>query len=245
VAYGPTAAARPSAASSRSGGGAGAQSRSGLPTGCRARTGRTFRSAQRKKGRLVALTFDDGPAADTPAFLSVLERVRVRATFFQIGAQVPGHGSVLRRMLRDGDAIGDHTLTHANLAGLRPDQVRHQLAATADAIHQAVGYRPCVMRPPYGAVNRRVVRIAANEHLATVLWNVDPRDWSRPGTGAIQHRVLSAVHPGSIVIMHDGGGPRGQTLTALPRIIAALRRRGYRFKTVPDLLGFRTLGGGR
>jgi peptidoglycan/xylan/chitin deacetylase (PgdA/CDA1 family) len=146
-------------------------------------------------------------------------------------------------MLRDGDAIGDHTLTHPSLAALGPDQVRHQLGAAAEAIHQAAGYRPCVMRPPYGRVNPRVVRIAASEHLATILWNVDPRDWSRPGTGAIQHGVLSAVRPGSIVIMHDGGGPRGQTLTALPRIIATLRRRGYRFKTVPDLLGFKTLGG--
>jgi peptidoglycan/xylan/chitin deacetylase (PgdA/CDA1 family) len=192
---------------------------------------------------MVALSFDDGPATDTPAFLSVLERKRVRATFFQIGVQVPGHGSVLHRMLRDGDAIGDHTQTHPNLAGLSAGQVRHQLAAAAGAIQQASGYRPCIMRPPYGAVNSRVVQIAASQHMATILWSVDPRDWSRPGTGAIEQRVLSAVRPGSIVIMHDGGGPRGETLAALPHVISTLRSRGYKFETVPDLLGFKTGGG--
>jgi peptidoglycan/xylan/chitin deacetylase (PgdA/CDA1 family) len=220
-------------------------SNSGLPTGCHARTARAYRSGPRGRGRVVALSFDDGPVADTPAFLGVLERARVPATFFQIGRQVPGHDGLLRRMLRDGDAIGDHTLTHASLAALPAGQIRQQIAATSNLIHQAVGYRPCVMRPPYGAVNARVLHIAAAQHMATVLWNVDPRDWSRPGTGAIWHRVLAGVRPGSIVIMHDGGGPRGQTLAALPRIISKLRRRGYRFKTVPALLGFPTVGGSK
>ncbi|HEV3229743.1 MAG TPA: polysaccharide deacetylase family protein [Solirubrobacteraceae bacterium] len=223
----------------------GAQSRSALPTGCRARTARVFRFGRRGHGRVVALSFDDGPAPDTPAFLGVLEHAHVPATFFQIGRQVPGHGSLLKRILRDGDAIGDHTLTHPSLVALPPGQVRHQLVATRDLIHQASGYWPCVMRPPYGAINSKVVQIAASDSLATILWSVDPRDWSRPGTRAIEQRVLGAVRPGAIVIMHDGGGPRGQTLAALPHIISKLRRRGYRFRTVPGLLGFKTVGGAK
>ena len=187
----------------------------------------------------VALSFDDGPWSDTPQFLGVLERERVPATFFMIGRQVPGHEDVLRRMLRDGDAIGNHTFDHADLRRLSAAGVRHELSATNDAIHHAVGYRPCLFRPPYGSYDRTVVRLAVGRHMTTVIWDVDPRDWSRPGTGTIEQRVRAQTRSGSIVLMHDGGGPREQTLAALPHIIHSLRGRGMRLVTVPDLLGFR------
>jgi peptidoglycan/xylan/chitin deacetylase (PgdA/CDA1 family) len=187
----------------------------------------------------VALTFDDGPWSDTPRFLDVLERERVPATFFMIGRQVPGHDDVLRRMLRDGDAIGNHTFDHPDLRRLSASGVRHELSATNDAIHHAVGYRPCLFRPPYGAYDRTVVRLAVARHMTTVTWDVDPRDWSRPGIGTIEQRVRAQTRSGSIVLMHDGGGPRGQTLAALPHIVHALRGRGMRMVTVADLLRFR------
>jgi len=212
-----------------------------LPTGCRDRGGGVHRSG-RGHGKVVALTFDDGPAPDTPTFLGVLEHQHVPATFFEIGRQVAGHRPVLQRMLRDGDAIGNHTYTHPNLLGLPPARVRQELAGTSAAIHSTGSYRPCLFRPPYGAFNQTVVRIARGDGMATILWNVDPRDWSRPGTRAIEQRVLSAVRPGSIVIMHDGGGPRQETLAALPHIIGVLRKRGYRFRTVAGLLGFKPTG---
>ena len=101
------------------------------------------------------------------------------------------------------------------------------------------GYTPCVFRPPYGAYDSSVVASARSLGLATVLWNDDPRDWALPGTAAIRQQVLAQVRPGSIVISHDGGGPRWQTLAAYPSIIAALRRRGYRIVTIPQLLGFK------
>src|SRR5206468_2586366 len=107
---------------------------------------------------------------------------------------------------------------------------------------QAVsGYRPCIFRPPYGAFDGRVVREARALGLAAIMWDVDPRDWSLPGKGAIGGRILGQVRPGSIILSHDGGGPRGETLAAYPGIIGALRRRGYRFVTVPELLGFRPI----
>src|SRR4029077_3111613 len=101
------------------------------------------------------------------------------------------------------------------------------------------GYTPCIFRPPYGAYDGRTLRLARSLGLSTVMWNVDPRDWSRPGKGAIAGRILRQVKPGSIILSHDGGGPRGETLAAYPGIIATLRHRGYRIVTIPELLGFR------
>ena len=186
----------------------------------------------------VAIGFDDGPWSDTGAFVRMLERAHARATFFMIGRQVSGaYRSVLLRELRDGDVLGDHTFTHPNLT--LTGNVRGQLSSTIAAIRSLSGYTPCVFRPPYGAYDASVIRTARSLGLATVLWNVDPRDWALPGTAAIERQVLAQVRPGSIIISHDGGGPRGETLAAYPIIIASLRARGYRIVTIPELLGFR------
>jgi peptidoglycan/xylan/chitin deacetylase (PgdA/CDA1 family) len=188
--------------------------------------------------REVAFGFDDGPASDTPAFLAMLERNRATATFFMIGRQLsPAYGPMLHRELRDGDVLGDHTFSHPNL--LSGVDVRGQLTSTRALIGSLSGYTPCVFRPPYGAYDASTVKVAGSLGMATVLWNVDPSDYTQPGTGAIVSRVMAQVRPGSIVISHDGGGPRGQTLAAYPSIIAALRSRGYRIVTIPTLLGFR------
>jgi peptidoglycan/xylan/chitin deacetylase (PgdA/CDA1 family) len=203
--------------------------------GCRSRGSIAYRSGPH--AREVALSFDDGPAVDTRAFVSMLERARARATFFMIGEQVSsGYRSLLLRELRDGDVLGDHTYSHPDLT--RTGGVREQLLRTLGVIRAVSGYTPCVFRPPYGAVDSSVVQTARSLGLATVLWNVDPADWSLPGTGAIVRRVLAQVQRGSIILSHDGGGPRGQTLAAYPEIIGALRARGYRLVTIPELLGF-------
>jgi peptidoglycan/xylan/chitin deacetylase (PgdA/CDA1 family) len=203
--------------------------------GCLSRGSSAYLHGPRR--REVAIGFDDGPWADTPAFLSMLERNGVRATFFMIGRQVTrSYASTLRRELSDGDVLGDHTWSHPDLTV--SGQVRSQLAATISQIHTVSGYTPCVFRPPYGAYNGSVVVTASSLGLATVLWNVDPKDWATPGTAVIQARVLAQVGPGSIILSHDGGGPRGETLAAYPGIIRALRARGYRIVTIPELLGF-------
>jgi peptidoglycan-N-acetylglucosamine deacetylase len=186
----------------------------------------------------VALGFDDGPAPDTSAFVTMLERNHAQATFFMIGEQVSSaYRSVLLRELRAGDVLGDHTYTHPDL--LTSGGVRFQLLRTIGVIRSLTGYSPCVFRPPYGDFDQSVVLTARSLGLATVLWNVDPSDYAQPGTDAIVQRVLAEVRPGSIIISHDGGGPRGQTLAAYPTIIARLRARGYRIVTIPELLGFR------
>jgi peptidoglycan/xylan/chitin deacetylase (PgdA/CDA1 family) len=120
---------------------------------------------------------------------------------------------------------------------------RASMDETADRIQAATGFRPCLFRPPGGAYDSRVVSDAHSLGMTTVLWDVDPTDWKRPGADAIYSRVVSNTQPGSIVLMHDGGGDRSQTVAALPRIIHTLRERGYRFATVSHLLGQRTIWG--
>jgi peptidoglycan/xylan/chitin deacetylase (PgdA/CDA1 family) len=188
--------------------------------------------------REVAIGFDDGPASDTRAFVAMLERAKATATFFMIGRQVGAqYRATLLRELRDGDALGDHSFTHPYLT--QSGSVHAELARTIGAIRSVSGYTPCVFRPPYGAYDPAVVRTARSLGLATVLWNVDPRDWALPGVRTIERQVLAQVRPGSIIISHDGGGPRGETVAAYPSIIASLRARGYRIVTIPELLGFR------
>ncbi len=190
--------------------------------------------------REVAVGFDDGPWTDTPQFVTMLERSDARATFFMIGRQVDStFRTTMLRELRNGDVLGDHTFSHPDLT--RSPEVRNQLLQTIAAIRAQTGYTPCIFRPPYGAYDASVVQTAHSLGLATVLWDVDPTDWAEPGTAAIVQRVLTQVRPGSIIISHDGGGPRGQTLAAYPQIFSALRARGYRIVTILELLGFRNV----
>jgi peptidoglycan/xylan/chitin deacetylase (PgdA/CDA1 family) len=188
----------------------------------------------------VAIGFDDGPYPLTPAFVRMLRANGAVATFFMIGRQVnPSYRATLREELRNGDAPGDHTWSHPDL--VLSGEVASQLRRTREVIRRESGYTPCVFRPPYGDYDAAVIHTARSLGLATVTWNVDPADWALPGVAAVEQRVLAQVKPGSIVISHDGGGPRGQTLAAYPDIIRKLRERGYRFVTIPQLLGFRTI----
>jgi peptidoglycan/xylan/chitin deacetylase (PgdA/CDA1 family) len=191
------------------------------------------RAAARGEGPEVALTFDDGPSAYTPALLAELETLRAPATFFLVGRQVAGSQALLQRMLADGDALGNHTWDHVDVSHGGPDAAA-ELERTNAAIAAATGgYRPCLFRPPYGSTGPRLEALARSLGMQTVLWTVDPRDWSRPGTATIVTRVLTAVQPRAIVVLHDGGGPREQTVAAVPAIIRGLRARGYRLVTVP------------
>lgn len=185
--------------------------------------------------RVVALTFDDGPSDYTDDFLAVLREKDVAATFFEVGQVMPGREATMREILAQGSEIGDHTMDHVELPGYE------QMAGAAARIEAYTHFRPCLFRPPGGAVDAGVIATAGSLGMRTVTWDVDPRDWSNPGAGAIYANVVGHVRPGSIVVMHDGGGPRGETVAALPRIIDALRGRGYRFATVTELLGGRIL----
>jgi peptidoglycan-N-acetylglucosamine deacetylase len=185
--------------------------------------------------RVVALTFDDGPSAYTPEFLDVLRSKHVEATFFEIGQEMPGREETMRRILREGSEIGNHTMHHAFFPGYG------EIAPVSSLIEGVTHFQPCLFRPPGGGVSTSVIDTAGSLGMRTITWDVDPSDWSNPGSDALYSRVVGAVRPGSIVIMHDGGGNRSGTLAALPAIIATLRARGYRFATVSELLGKRLI----
>lgn len=208
--------------------------------GCLAQ-GPTQRRAGPSSSRAVALTFDDGPSPYTAPILRILEREHVPATFFVVGSQARGRGALLRRMLRGGSMIANHTLTHPNVAGAGAFAAQ-QIAATQSIIRHESGFRPCLFRPPYGATSAALTGVVRSLGALSILWDVDSNDWQRPGTARIAANVLRRTRPGSIILMHDGGGPRSQTVAALPTIIRRLRERGLRFVTVAQLLGLRLIG---
>jgi peptidoglycan-N-acetylglucosamine deacetylase len=180
----------------------------------------------------IALTFDDGPGPYTSNVLSILKHHHAKGTFFEIGDQV---SSESRKVLKSGNELANHSYRHESYPS------RASMAATNSRIKSTTGFEPCLFRPPGGAFNSRVVADARSLGMTTVIWNVDPRDWSTPGSGAIYSRVASAARPGAIVVMHDGGGNRSETVAALPRIIRTLHGRGYHLVTVSKLLHQRTI----
>jgi peptidoglycan/xylan/chitin deacetylase (PgdA/CDA1 family) len=181
---------------------------------------------------MVALTFDDGPSGRTPAILRVLSRNHAHATFFVVGRATRGMESVLRHIAATGNELADHTYSHADLLALRPPARKRQLQWTRGLVARATGVQPHFFRPPYGATGPAVNRLGRTLGLIPVLWSVDSRDWQLPGTKAIVRRVLANVQPGAIVLMHDGGGDRQETLRALPAILRALQRRHLQVVTL-------------
>jgi len=184
---------------------------------------------------LVALTFDDGPSEYTDDFLRVLREKDAVGTFFEVGQEMPGREDVMRQILAEGDELGDHTMNHVEYPGYA------QIAGAGARIRAYTHFKPCLFRPPGGGVNSSVVSTAGSLGMRTINWDVDPRDWSLPGTEAIYSNIVSHAQSGSIILMHDGGGPRSETLAALPRIIDTLRARGFGFTTVSELLGYRII----
>lgn len=197
---------------------------------CTNRNNRPVRSGPRKR-RLVALTFDDGPSSYTRRILRILDRRKAKATFFVIGNQVPSDPETVRSILARGHELANHSSTHRLLPS-GPDVRR-----ASRTIERVTGFRPCIFRPPYGARDRRLDRDVRRANLKTIMWDVDTNDWRTPGSSRIYSSIVGSTRPGSIVLMHDGGGARSQTVDALEPAIRQLRRRGYGFVTVTDLLG--------
>ncbi len=188
------------------------------------------------RGHDVALTFDDGPGPYTPGVLDVLERERVPATFFVVGQEVPDFRAAAEREIRGGFAIGDHTENHPMLAHLSRHDQYEQLFEQSARIELLGGRKPRLFRPPYGSFNATTFRLLRQMRLLMVLWSVDTDDYERPGVEVIVQRALEGAKPGAIILMHDAGGDRSQTIAALPEVIRRIRARGLRLVTVAQLL---------
>jgi peptidoglycan-N-acetylglucosamine deacetylase len=197
--------------------------------------------------KVIALTFDDGPSADyTPAILNILKNENVRATFFVTGLMAILHPDVLRRAYAEGHDIGNHTFTHPELSALSKWQLSLELTATQRAIESELGVRTSLFREPYGSDEETIaasevgsIKNASELGYATVGMRINPKDWLRPGVKSIVDRIVAQAENGNgnVVLLHDAGGDRSETVLALPQIIAELRARGFRFVTIHELLG--------
>jgi peptidoglycan/xylan/chitin deacetylase (PgdA/CDA1 family) len=209
--------------------------------------------------RVVALTFDDGPNPPyTDRILAVLRQEHVHATFFVVGRAAQAYPAEIRRMVLDGDAIGNHTWDHAHLYLQTREQMRWELTRTSDVLYRIAHVRTHLMRPPFGARDFAVINEAHREGYTVVMWSAPlPKDWEQPGDGTIVARVLPHVHDGSIIVLHDGnrglvcgtaGVPaaacnRTQEVAATRDLIRILRARGFAFVTIPQILALNAAGG--
>jgi peptidoglycan/xylan/chitin deacetylase (PgdA/CDA1 family) len=184
----------------------------------------------------VALTFDDGPSPYTPEILAILRRAHVRATFFEIGANIAAYPRIAAQVHRDGMLIGDHTQTHPPLATLAAAAQTAQLRDCAREIESIGAPFPVLWRPPYGSFNANTLSVTRDLHMLMVLWTVDTSDYARPGVARIEYTALSGARGGTILLFHDGGGNRSQTIKALPFILARLKRRHFHIVTITQLL---------
>lgn len=199
----------------------------------------------RLKARTIALTFDDGPdPVWTPRILDVLRRNHVQATFFVVGTQVVAHPELVRRIIAEGHQIGIHTFTHPDLARLAPWQRSLELRETQLAVAGAAGVTTALLRPPYSSENEAlddadwsVLQQAGAAGYVTVLTTQDAEDWQRPGVHRILANATPHGHAGQVVLMHDAGGDRSQTVAALSVLIPRLKAQGFRFATVGAAVG--------
>jgi peptidoglycan/xylan/chitin deacetylase (PgdA/CDA1 family) len=196
----------------------------------------TYIEAGTKHRREVALTFDDGPSPWTPRLVKVLRRRGAPATFFPVGYGIQRYGRYLQLLKRDGFVVGDHTMTHPVLQRFDVATQAKEIDGQAALVSGGGLPYPRLFRPPYGCFNAGTLGLLTERRMLMVLWSVNPQDYYRPGTKTIVARTLAAMHPGAIVLMHDGGGDRSQTVAAVNVLIGKLRKRGYQLVTVPRLL---------
>ncbi|MEX2461613.1 MAG: polysaccharide deacetylase family protein [Paenibacillaceae bacterium] len=188
----------------------------------------------------IALTFDDGPDNKyTPAILDVLRKYHVKATFFVLGVRAEANPAVIKRIINEGHAIGNHSYNHANPAKLTEAQFEKQFTHTQVILHKLIGYEPKLIRTPYGALQENQLRWAAKNGLVAVNWDIDSLDWKELNASQVLANILEHTHRGAIILQHSAGGVNQDlsgTVKALPNLITELRKQGFQLVTVPELL---------
>jgi peptidoglycan/xylan/chitin deacetylase (PgdA/CDA1 family) len=183
-------------------------------------------------GKVIALTFDDGPDPQwTPEVLQILHDEGVRATFCVLGSSARRHPALVRAETDAGHTHCDHTVDHSHLPRLSHDDLVAQIKGAADVLASIDGVPPVLFRAPYGELSPDVFDVVHGANLRVLGWSVDPNDFAKPPAETIVTRVVSAVRPGGVVLLHDGGGDRTATVAALRPIIRALKDQGYTFST--------------
>lgn len=189
-----------------------------------------------KGKKVIALTFDDGPSSYSAPILDILKKKGVKATFFDLGEQSVGMAAIEQRMIKEGHQVASHSNSHPNLAKMSRDDLRNELSEGFANIKKASGVDTKMFRAPYGSFTKQQWQDAYDLIQCNVLWDIDTLDWQKPGAKAIHDTVLNNAHNGAIVLMHDGGGDRSQDVSALPGIIDDLKKQGYSFVTIDELL---------
>ncbi|MCL6457515.1 MAG: polysaccharide deacetylase family protein, partial [Gorillibacterium sp.] len=188
----------------------------------------------------VALTFDDAPDPNfTPQILDVLKEQGVSATFFIMGERAAKYPELVRRIVREGHAIGNHTYSHPDLTRITDDSFHKQVLSTQEVLYPLIGYKPFLFRPPYGTIYDRHLKWLVEQQLVTVNWNADSKDWKSIPSKQVYANIMKNIMPGAIILQHAGGGKgedlRG-TIAALPMVIQELRKQNYSIVTLTEML---------
>jgi len=187
--------------------------------------------------KVVVLTFDDGPHPKyTEQILNLLEQYDAKGTFFVVGQQAKKSPEIILRIHEDGHELANHTYTHPYTTSV--PQILEEIKQTNDLIFSITGFSPYLFRPVEGYYTDAMVEAVAKEGFKMVMWSwhQDTEDWKNPGVNTIVSRVLSGIQEGNVILFHDGGGNRKQTVKSLERILPELQKQGFRFITISELL---------
>ncbi|GGG16273.1 polysaccharide deacetylase family protein [Paenibacillus aceti] len=189
--------------------------------------------------KFIALTFDDGPDAKlTPQILELLEKYDAKATFFVVGERVKRYPELVKKELAAGHEVGNHSFRHPPFDQLSHSSIKDELEQTQQVIFQTTGHKAVLFRPPGGVYNDNIIQLTKQNNLQLILWSwhQDTKDWAAPGVNKIVRKVLDNAHNGDIVLMHDFVYHSSQTPEALKIILPELKKRGFSFVTVSELL---------
>jgi len=191
------------------------------------------------KRKVIALTFDDGPdPVYTRQIADLLRQYNAKATFFVVGSRVKAHPAVVQQLAMEQHELANHTYTHPDMRRISSDKLRDEMKATQDEVFNTTGIKTQLFRPPGGYYSESLVHVAKEAGYLVIMWSwhQDTRDWSDPGVKKIINKVLNNARNGDIVLFHDYGGNRKQTVEALRAILPELQKRGYEFVTVSEMM---------